>query len=907
MPAVSYRKLATDSLLLVIILCAIIAPPLLPLKLSLEFSLSPSIGGGDTVQYTPSNTTTPATGVARVIVIAVEFDDRTFNLTISDLNAIFFHRLSNYITDISYGKLRIEGTVAGVFHAPMSMSTYGADNGLTDGDRVMGVRTFQLAEDAVKVADPDVDFSNYEYLMIVHAGEGQESSPKITQNIWSVAYLGGVRFKTNERSYDRTAIVPETEGQGADVLGAIAHEFLHLLGLPDLYDMGDADSGDAGKWDVMARGLWNGNPMGSAPAHPTAWSKARLGWIEPEQIAEVGSGQSYTAYVDSVEQSSSNLKAVNIPLSESFHYMVEYRSRALDSGLPDEGVLMTLIDLKRTGRGGVITIISTHGGINDAPLKLGEFYANRAEGLLISTRFSNGTAYGIDIIRGEYRTIEIKLPSSNTTLLVDGKPCTPARSGRTAIFVTPGVHTIAVPNVMIIDAKSRALFDAWSDGVTESERTVQTTANVSLSTSYTEQVLLSIVSNGISDTSNPSTLEVNGMMFSLHDLTSVDAWIDLDQIANVTVLTDIVSVDESTRYLFKAWSADNSSSTTLSLQMSRPLELVAQFQKQFYLKVKSEFGIPTGEGWYDNGTRATFGVSSPHDISTTERYVFQSWSGSDSKQPAALVIMDQPRTITAQWRRQLFARIAVLGSDGQPLEGDELVIRLEAPNRTEISQPLEDHAWLDDGVWFVRTVKWMNVDVSPLERTFRPTNGGTWIIRPNLHTLATFVTSRIFGRGISDVMVCLELPNGELYVSRTNQTGQITINNLPSYEYYVRLIRDGEVVSVARFYVVQDTRLDIRISDPLENAVVAGFAVTGIVSLTLIAVPSALSRSRRKRSKLDSVALDERVYEYILGHAGMISKSKAARDLGISKETLMHVIRHLSTATTREEPDRHSS
>ena len=894
-------KLITILLLLVITPCTIVPPVVLLVKHDLKYSLSPAIGGGDTIQYTPSNITTPVIGVVRIIVLPVEFDDKAFNLTVSDLNLILFHRLSDYITSISYGKLRIEGTVAGMFRLPKLMSTYGADNGLIDGDPATGVRTYQVVEDALKVADPNVDFSDYQYLMIVHAGQGEEANPKITQNIWSVAYVGGVTFKADERSYDRAAIVPESEGPDADVLGAYAHEFLHLLGLPDLYNAEDARTGDAGKWDVMARGLWNGNPPGSAPSHPTAWSKAVLGWIEPEQIFEVSSGQNCTAYIDPVEQRSSNLKAVKIPLSESLYYMTEYRSRALDSGLPDEGVLITLIDLRGTASGGVMTIISTHGKTSNAPLKLGEYYVNSAGNLLISTRFSNGAEYGIDVIRGQYRTIEIKLPNSKTTMLVDGKPCTPASSGTTEIFVTPGSHTIAVPEVMIINAKSRALFDGWSDGVADTERTVQTTTNVSLSTSYKEQVLLSVASNGIPDTSYPSTLEVNGMTFSLNDLSSVDTWIDRDQTANVTLLAHIVSVDDSTQYVFKGWTGANSNSTLLSLQMSQPLDLVAQFQKQFYLKVKSEFGNPTGGGWYDNGTRATFNVSSPYYASPAERYAFDSWSGSQSREAEVSVVMDQPRTMTAQWRRQLLVGIAVLGSDSQPLPEGELKIRLEAPNGTEIAQPLGTHAWLDDGLWTVRTVEWMNVDVSPSERTYGPTSGGTWVIRPNLYTLAVSVTSRIFRRGISGVTVCLELPNGELYSSLSNQTGQITITNLPSYEYHVRLIRDGEEISLARLYVIQDTKLDFRIADPLENAVISAFAVTGIVSMTLIAVPSVRSRMKRKRGKLDPVSLDERVYEYILGHGGMISKSKAARDLGISRETLMRAVRHLSTKHTREE------
>lgn len=906
MPEVSYRKLATDSVVLVIILCALVPHPLLSLNPNVQFSLSPSIGGGDTIGFTSSNTTTPATGVARIVAIAVDFDDRAFSLPIPDLSATLFHRLSDYIASASYGKLRIEGTVAGPFRVSRAMSQYGADNGVTDGDPATGVRTYELVQDAIKLADPSVDFTAYQYLIIVHAGDGQESNPKITQNIWSIAYLRGIVFKTNETSYDRAAIVPESESEGLDTLGAFAHEFLHLLGLPDLYNTEDPGGADAGKWDVMARGLWNGNPPGSDPAHPTAWSKSLLGWLGPEQIAQIGPGQSLTAYLDSLEQRSPNLKAVKIELSESLFHIVEYRSRTLNRGLPDEGVLITLVDLRKPGSSGAMTIVSTRGEINKAPLKLGESYVSNAEQLLISTRFSNGTAYGIDIIRGEYRTVEINLPGTNSTVLVDGNPCTTSPTGRTTIFVTPGNHTIAIPGVMAISTGMRAVFDAWSDGVTENERIVQTEANVSLSTVYKEQALLFITSNGIPDTLHPTTVEVNGMSFALDDLTPADAWVALNQAANVTILTSIVSVDESTRYVFKGWNGENPNST-LSLQVSQPLELIAQFQEQFYLRIRSEFGNPNGEGWYDNGATASFNVSSPHYVGETERYLLESWSGSESEQGAASVVMDQPYTMTAQWRRQLLVNIAVLGSDGQPLQGGELKMRLEAPNGTEIVQTPEKGVWLDDGVWFVRSLQWMNVDVSPSERSFRPADGGTWIIRPNLHTLTIVVNSLILRRGISGITVSLELPDGQLYLAHTNETGEITISNLPSYEYHVRLTREADVVSFASFYMAQDIRLDTTISDPLENVVVAAFALAGTVSLTLVAMPSALSKLKSKRRKLDSAALNERVYEYILSHAGVISKSKASRDLGISREALMRAIRNLSTTPAKEEPKRKPS
>ena len=46
--------------------------------------------------------------------------------------------------------------------------------------------------------------------------------------------------------------------------GGFAHEFGHVLGLPDLYD--STTFGGVGDWCLMGSGSWGDNPKGSNPA-----------------------------------------------------------------------------------------------------------------------------------------------------------------------------------------------------------------------------------------------------------------------------------------------------------------------------------------------------------------------------------------------------------------------------------------------------------------------------------------------------------------------------------------------------------------------------------------------------------------------------------------------------------------
>jgi M6 family metalloprotease-like protein len=66
-------------------------------------------------------------------------------------------------------------------------------------------------------------------------------------------------------------------------ISTIAHEFGHMLGLPDLYGTdanGNEVSYGIGRWGLMRTGPWNKiNTDADCPAHMEAWSKYFLGWV----------------------------------------------------------------------------------------------------------------------------------------------------------------------------------------------------------------------------------------------------------------------------------------------------------------------------------------------------------------------------------------------------------------------------------------------------------------------------------------------------------------------------------------------------------------------------------------------------------------------------------------------------
>src|SRR5712691_2964432 len=247
----------------------------------------------------PLPTPTQTTGVARIVVLLLDFTDRASDPTHdgayfdSRLNAVgsLEHSVRSYYQEVSRGALTVNATVIPMwFHSTHPMADYGADSatGVDDANGPI----YRLVTEAVRAADASVNFAQFDtngdgvvdHLMVVHAGAGQESNPSSKDLIWSHRWAVLDADPTMPGSQPLTADGVQIYGYTMEsedfVIGTVAHEFGHDLGLPDLYDT-DGSSKGAGVWDIMSLGSWTGAPAGSSPAHLSAWSLLRLGWVTP--------------------------------------------------------------------------------------------------------------------------------------------------------------------------------------------------------------------------------------------------------------------------------------------------------------------------------------------------------------------------------------------------------------------------------------------------------------------------------------------------------------------------------------------------------------------------------------------------------------------------------------------------
>lgn len=338
-------------------------------------------------------------GKQRTLVILVEFIDIKHSHSESEINQLIFINMNNYWKEVSYDTISITGKTTGWYTLRKKMAYYGADSDHTiddpDGDGLSDGR--KLIHDVVNIVDEDIDFKEYHHIMIVHAGIGQESNPKASDNIWS-SFVNDTSITTNDGvTVTAGIIVPEGEflGGAASVLGVFAHEFGHSLGLPDIYSVRSKGIETLGDWSLMDHGEWLGVPSGSRPSHLESWGKIQLGWLTPLAIHPKGQIVS----ISRLESKIGFPKAVKISITDEEYYLIEVRQRiGFDSSLPGEGVLIMRINEARKSGEGIIRLLDNTPStikLHDAAFQVGDIFEDYVNNIYIKIFSKNGSSYQI--------------------------------------------------------------------------------------------------------------------------------------------------------------------------------------------------------------------------------------------------------------------------------------------------------------------------------------------------------------------------------------------------------------------------------------------------------------------------------------------------------------------------------
>ncbi len=207
----------------------------------------------------------------------------------------YFNRLMeflhNYYYKVSYGHMWIEWDVlpsAGDsgYSLPHEMKYYGDPENFVIG-------FFKLLRDAVIVADNDADFSNYDIVIVFHAGsawqtdvEGDSPYDLVGAQGSGMHELFNSYLIVDGDTIDSGILMPETvfqDGVISFLQGTLCHEFGHskVLKFVDLYDIYYEKLGMGG-WALMGSGNWN--LLGLIPPRLCAYNRIKASFDEPVLI-----------------------------------------------------------------------------------------------------------------------------------------------------------------------------------------------------------------------------------------------------------------------------------------------------------------------------------------------------------------------------------------------------------------------------------------------------------------------------------------------------------------------------------------------------------------------------------------------------------------------------------------------
>ena len=269
----------------------------------------------------------------------------------------FVGSVKDYFLAQSNGQFELDFDVVGPYTLNHEYAYYGAPSGNSHD-----VRPCDMVYDACRLADPDVNFADYDWdgdgyveqVYVLFAGLGQAAGGD-ENTIWPHEYKlqegnnGSYVSKDNNVVVNTYACGPELTLQytpvayreRVDGIGTLCHEFSHCLGYPDLYDTGNGGNFGMGEFDLMDAGSYNGESF--CPPNYSAYEKWFAGWITPTvldkpasvkgmQAQDVKYGQAFVVYNDN---------------NKNEYYLIENRQQNVgiwDKQLPASGMMITHVD-----------------------------------------------------------------------------------------------------------------------------------------------------------------------------------------------------------------------------------------------------------------------------------------------------------------------------------------------------------------------------------------------------------------------------------------------------------------------------------------------------------------------------------------------------------------------------------
>jgi M6 family metalloprotease-like protein len=269
-----------------------------------------------------------------MIVVTVEFPNEKHLSSASHLENLFLQEIDSYFRQVSYNQCWLDVSITKKWYQlQKDWPSYGLESGQNLWSSAMS-----FVQEVVWLVESDVDFSRYKHIVIVHAAK--------TRSAWGFP----TSMKLGSRGGQVTvwaSIIPEQQS-----VGVFAHEVAHIVaGLPDLYvQQGSRKVSAVGRWDLM-------DLQYPLPPGFSAWSMIKAGWISPQGVVTL-TQTNITVTVEPVEEVTSGIQAIKVPLVQDRYYLIEVRQKiGIGSRLLDYGVMIYLVDESKTSQQGILIAV----------------------------------------------------------------------------------------------------------------------------------------------------------------------------------------------------------------------------------------------------------------------------------------------------------------------------------------------------------------------------------------------------------------------------------------------------------------------------------------------------------------------------------------------------------------------
>lgn len=307
---------------------------------SVAFPTAAQTGGAETMANLivfvkfPEDTTTEISDNAQKIMMY--YNDTSKMYVGSSIDFSF----KKYISEISRGKLNVNNIFPQLDGDTITPFTLSASHDNSNDNSIIQEIIGAFNSGKIKMPSDRLD-NKYSGVIDNLTVIIQGRCPSGSDFMWPHKSVTDVSTKINNKyqfgnynfidSYSVTGTVAACQG-------VITHEFLHSVGLPDLYRRSGTDGTPVGVWDIMASNSF-------FMQYPLSYQRYKLGWIPMQQITQSGT---YTLDPVSDPDSDTILYEIKTPMSASESFMLEYRKKittnfsnlGFETKIPSSGLLI---------------------------------------------------------------------------------------------------------------------------------------------------------------------------------------------------------------------------------------------------------------------------------------------------------------------------------------------------------------------------------------------------------------------------------------------------------------------------------------------------------------------------------------------------------------------------------------